>query len=145
MDATGLESEREFSPGPVELNVPATGANAVIARIVAATLAAHLDYGLDRIDDLRVIADEFFSLVIDLVEPGNPVQLHLAITGGGSSPSIHLHSHGTTMRTRPPEPSDLRWTLLTALANDVALQMQDRTFVLDVEVAVHPRIPRPDN
>ena len=145
MDATGLESERGFSPGPVELNLPATGANAVIARIVAATLATHLDYGLDRIDDLRVIADEFFSLVIDLVEPGNPVQLHLAISGGGSSPSIHLHSHGTTTQTQPPEADDLRWTLLTALANDVALQMQERTFILDVEVAAHPRIPRPDN
>jgi hypothetical protein len=132
-------------PGPIELMVPTTGANAAIVRIVAAALAAHLDYGVDRIDDLRLVTGESFSLLMELCQPADSLPLRIAISDGGTAPSIHLHSEGVTRSAEPPSNSDLRWTLITALANDVRLHVHDGRFTFDIHVAAHPPLPRPDD
>lgn len=140
-----MNLDARSAPGPIELVLPANSANAVVLRIVAATLAAHLDYSLDRVDDLRIIADEFFSLVIDHAQPDEPVILQLAIVGSGTTHMVHLHSHGATHQTSTTLDGDLRWTLLTALANDVILRIHDGAFDFDVDVAAVSQIPRPDD
>lgn len=132
-------------PGPITLQVPASGANAGVVRMVAATLATHLDYTVDRLDDLRLITGEFFSLVMELAQPADSVRLHFAILDNGVKQRIHLHSRGTTVRTHSLQDGDLRWTLLTALANDVRLQVENGKYTVDTEVAAETPLPRPDD
>ncbi|MFM7148016.1 MAG: hypothetical protein ACKOW5_17020 [Actinomycetales bacterium] len=132
-------------PGPIELILPTTGANAAIVRIVAATLAAHLDYGVDRIDDLRLVSGEVFSLLIELCQPADSLPLRIGISDSGTAAAIHLHSEGLTHASKPAPDGDLRWTLITALANDVQLQVHDGRFTFDIILAAHPPLPRPDD
>lgn len=52
-------------PGVVVLTVPATPRHAATARVVAASLAADLGFGVDEIDDLRLGLNEAVAVLAD--------------------------------------------------------------------------------
>lgn len=126
--------EDERGAGPIDLVLPATGANAAIVRILAATLATDLDFSIDRIDDLRLITGEFFSLVIELCQPSNSIPLRIEIHMDSAQPAIHLQSAGATLAHAAPPEDDLRWIVLTALASSAQLQIYDGTYAFDIMV-----------
>jgi hypothetical protein len=51
--------------GSVHLSVPASTANLRVVRLVAASLATDLEFGVDEIEDVRVAVDELAALLLE--------------------------------------------------------------------------------
>jgi serine/threonine-protein kinase RsbW len=51
--------------GAVHLSVPASTANLRVVRLVAASLATDLGFGVDEIEDVRVAVDELAALLLE--------------------------------------------------------------------------------
>jgi hypothetical protein len=72
-DATGPPSgdggDGGEDDGVVRLSVPAATANLRVVRLVAASLAADLEFGVDEIEDVRVAVDELAAVLLEPAEP----------------------------------------------------------------------------
>ena len=55
----------------VHLSVPASTANLRVVRLVAASLATDLDFGVDEIEDVRVAVDELAAVLLDVHGAGD--------------------------------------------------------------------------
>jgi len=53
----------------VQLSVPAATASLRVVRLVAASLAADLEFGVEEIEDVRVAVDELAAVLLDSAEP----------------------------------------------------------------------------
>ena len=110
----------------VELRIPADSAYLAVLRTATAGLAARLDFTLDDIEDLRIAVDEACAMVLpqarrrlgpDLHLRPRPDALTVAVTAECESP-------------RPPNRDGFAWTVLAALTNEVAAEVDgDRLTV----------------
>lgn len=102
-DGVGQGSES----GAVHLSVPAATANLRLVRLVAASMATDLDFGVDEIEDVRVAVDELAAVLLE-ADPG--------ATGGVDSPDgrdgrqldVRLVADGATLEVHGscPAPTD---------------------------------------
>lgn len=101
---------------PIVLTLPADPENLVVARQVAAAVAARCGLSVDRVDDARLVVDEVVTLLIE----GGAESIACAFrpTAG------HLHAEAIGRHARWPEDHDLAWAVLTALANDLDLAIE---------------------
>lgn len=67
---------------PVRVSLPADPAFVRLVRLLCSSLAADLDLDVDRIDDVRIAADELMNAVIDLAAPLAVVEVVLLIDDG---------------------------------------------------------------
>jgi serine/threonine-protein kinase RsbW len=110
----------------VELRIPADSAYLSVLRTATAGLAARLDFTLDDIEDLRIAVDEACAMVLPQARENsdltctfdlNPTKLTVAVTAECESP-------------RTPNRDGFAWTVLTALTNEVAAEVDgDRLTV----------------
>ncbi|CAN5481560.1 anti-sigma regulatory factor [soil metagenome] len=100
----------------VELRIPADSAYLAVLRTATAGLAARLDFTLDDIEDLRIAVDEACAMVLPQARPNSDLtctfdlaatRLTVAVTAECDSP-------------RPPNRDGFAWTVLAALTNEVA-------------------------
>ena len=100
----------------VELRIPADSAYLAVLRTATAGLAARLDFTLDDIEDLRIAVDEACAMVLPQARENSDLtctfdhdvsKLTVAVTAECDSP-------------RPPNRDGFAWTVLAALTNEVA-------------------------
>lgn len=59
----------------VKLTIPAEPAYVRLVRLVVASCASDLGYSYERVEDLRIVADEAANLAIGACRPGEPVRI----------------------------------------------------------------------
>ena len=101
----------------IELAVPANPDYVGLIRSAAAHIAAHADFTIDAIDDLRLAVDEAFAVLI----AHQPDAGRVAV-------SFHIHADSLNIEmtgpTGSPEPdrNSFAWTVLSALVHEVKSQ-----------------------
>lgn len=95
----------------------------VIARTVAAAMAARADLTVDQIEDVRLAMDEATAYAIKAALPGSRVVCDLWT----QERTVHAIVECTIDQSPPPDPDPFAWTVLTALVNNAHLDVQDRT------------------
>jgi serine/threonine-protein kinase RsbW len=103
----------------VRVEFPADTINMVIARSVAAAIAARADLTLDQVEDVRLAMDEATSHLIKVARTGSPISCDLWIEGG----TVHAAMTCATATPTPPDPDPFAWTVLTALVNTVDIEV----------------------
>jgi len=103
----------------VELRIPADSAYLAVLRTATAGLAARLDFTLHDIEDLRIAVDEACAMVLPQARENSDLtctfdldasKLTVAVTAECDSP-------------RPPNRDGFAWTVLAALTNEVAAEV----------------------
>ena len=99
-----------------EVRLPADSAYVAVLRMATAGIAARLDFTLDDIEDLRIAVDEACAMVLPQARENSDLtctfdldasKLTVAVTAECDSP-------------RPPNRDGFAWTVLAALTNEVA-------------------------
>ena len=119
----------------VELRIPADSAYLAVLRTATAGLAARLDFTLDDIEDLRIAVDEACAMVLPQARENSDLtctfdldasKLTVAVTAECDSP-------------RPPNRDAFAWTVLAALTNEVAADVDgDKLTVTLARVTSDP-------
>ena len=61
--------------------LPADTRFVALARVMAASLAAELEFTIDDIEELRIAVDEAVTAVVDATEPGAPIEIRFLVEG----------------------------------------------------------------
>ena len=101
---------------PIRLTIPASSAWVVLVRTAATACCARLDFGVDRLEDVRLAVDEVAAMLIADADPGSDITCELTPLDRGRL-DISLHAR-TTAGTLPPTDT-FAWAVLTALVDDV--------------------------
>jgi hypothetical protein len=121
--------------GAVHLSVPASTANLRVVRLVAASLATDLDFGIDEIEDVRVAVDELAALLLE-ADPGD-VHLDGADGSDGRRLEVQLRSVDGVLEVRgscappvtgEPELHSVAAELLSLLTDDYEVGTDDGTW-----------------
>jgi len=95
--------------------------------IVAAGLAARLDFTLDEIEDLRIAVDEACAMLLAQAVPGADLDCTFTLNGD----SIRVGVSVLTLDGQQPSRDTFAWTVLSALAGEV-----DSTAGVDDRVTI---------
>jgi serine/threonine-protein kinase RsbW len=124
-------------PPTLTLSLPADPAFAAVARTAAASVAARTGATVDGVEDLRAVAAELFALTLDASVEGATVELSLTYDG----PEIAVEARARTAADTLPPTDSFAWTILDALATDLAARLEDgpggRTLVLGGRLRLH--------
>lgn len=115
-----------FEDGVVHLSVPAATANLRVLRLVAASVAADLDFGIDEVEDVRVAVDELAALLLE-ADPGTPADGNgdggaAADGSDGRRLDVHLRSDGGVLEVRGSCPAPAEADSIPEL-HDVAAEL----------------------
>ena len=102
----------------VTVRMPADGAYLSVLRTATAGLAARLDFTLDDIEDLRIAVDEACAMLLAQAIPGSSLECSFALGPDNMTISVSVPS----LNPRPPSGDTFAWTVLSALAGNVAAQ-----------------------
>jgi serine/threonine-protein kinase RsbW len=119
----------------VLLRVPANAAYASLVRTAAASLASRLEIGIDRLEDLRLAVDEACALLIQ--HAGQEAHMECLFRLDQSKAlnlEARVRSDGRPLRT-----SGFTWTVLTALVDDVTVDLADGEVVIAMTMAADGR------
>jgi serine/threonine-protein kinase RsbW len=103
----------------VRVSVPADTAYVGLLRTVAAGLAGRLDLDLDHVEDLRLAVSEACSLVLPDATGTGELTIELRVTSDGLVTEVSA----PTRRTSPPSVDSFAWTVISALADDAAVDV----------------------
>lgn len=103
----------------VDIQVPASGAYVATLRLTTTSLAARCDLTVDDIDDLGLAVDEACALLLPHAEPDTPMSVHFALESGCLTVTASVRSPNASSAS--PDRSGFAWSLLSALASDVAV------------------------
>ena len=101
----------------IELAVPADPDYVGLIKSAAAHIAAHADFTLEAIDDLRLAVDEAFAVLI----AHQPETGRVAVTFHVHDDSLIIEMTGPAGSPKPDKNS-FAWTVLTALVHEVTAQ-----------------------
>ena len=133
MEQTGTRSSPSSLSGAgrdvVTLRLPAAGAYLSVLRTATASLASRLDFTIDDIEDLRIAVDEACAMLLVQAVPGADLECTFELTGGAIAVSVTV----PTLDGEEPSPDTFAWTVLTALAGEVASSVDaDRRVTLSL-------------
>ena len=101
---------------PITLRIPASSAWVVLARTTATACCARLDFGVDRLEDVRLAVDEVAALLIADAVPGTEITcVFTPHEGGGLDIALSAQTGTGTL----PRTDTFAWAVLTALVDDV--------------------------
>jgi serine/threonine-protein kinase RsbW len=124
----------------VQLTLPADSAYLTVIRTATASLAARLDFTLDDIEDLRIAVDEACALLLVSAVPGSSLSCEFTLAPDVMRVSVTVHS----LDGEPPSTETFAWTVLTALAGEVASATgPDGKVTLDLAKRRAPRTAGP--
>ena len=101
----------------IELAVPADPDYVRLIKSAAAHIAAHADFTLEAIDDLRLAVDEAFAVLI----AHQPETGRVAVTFHIHDDSLQIEMTGPA-GSPEPDRNSFAWTVLTALVHEVKAQ-----------------------
>jgi serine/threonine-protein kinase RsbW len=101
---------------PITLRIPASSAWVVLARTTATACCARLDFGVDRLEDVRLAVDEVAAMLIADAVPGSEVVcVFTPYEDGGLDIALTAATAAGTL----PRTDTFAWAVLTALVDDV--------------------------
>ena len=112
---------------PIRLRIPASPAWIVLARTTATACCARLDFGVDRLEDVRLAVDEVVGMLVAQATPDSEIACEFTPYDDGRLDIAITAS--TTARTLPPTDS-LGWVILTSLVNDVTASVDASTTTI---------------
>jgi serine/threonine-protein kinase RsbW len=122
------------------IEVPARPQYVKVLRSLIASVAAGLDFSLERIDDLKMAVGEASSQLLDSAPEGNMLRLESDPVPEGLR--VHLAVDATGFLWPPDDvDSTLTWRVLSTLATDIDFgRSEGSTFVrLLVTTSADPR------
>ena len=102
---------------PIRLTIPATAAWVVLVRTATTAVCARMDFGIDRLEDVRLAVDEVASMLIKDAEPDTDLECTLI---PGENGRLDLILSAQTKNGTLPATNSFSWTILTALVDDVS-------------------------
>jgi serine/threonine-protein kinase RsbW len=115
-------------PGSADVlvSVPARAEFMQLLRAVVGSIAAHLDFTYETIDDLRIAVDEACARILSV--PGEPTSLALRITRADDRIEVLVYTDGGGDEW-PPEhfEESLTAKILGALVDEVAFERVGRS------------------
>jgi len=105
----------------VEVRIPADVVYVSTLRLTAASLAARCDLTIDDIEDLRLAVDEACALLLPHASPDADLDARFVLAAG----RLGVETSVATADAAEPDRSGFAWTVLGALANDVAVNSTD--------------------
>jgi serine/threonine-protein kinase RsbW len=119
----------------VLLRVPASPAFVSLVRTASAALASRLEIGLDRLEDLRLAVDEACALLIQHAARDAHLECLFRLDQAKAlNLEARVRSDGRPLRT-----SGFTWTVLTALVDDVTVDMVEGEVVIAMTMAADGR------
>ena len=110
------------------IEIPATADHVSLLRALVGIYAARQDFTLDEVDDLRMAVEEAAIQLLRRLT-GDRLELTVSTVAGGVVAAL-------SGAVAPDEPvvdrSSFSWTILNALADDVAVDTRDRTAVVSL-------------
>lgn len=103
----------------VDIAVPASGAYVATLRLTASSLAARCDLTVDDIDDLSLAVDEACALLLPHAVPGSVLSAQFTLESGCISVATSVHAPHASEAS--PDRNGFAWSLLSALASEVAV------------------------
>src|SRR6202012_450546 len=100
----------------VSITLPGQSAYLSVLRTATAGLAARLDFTIDEIEDLRIAVDEACAMLLIQAVAGADLTAEFTIHPAMMSASVSV----LTSDGREPSRDTFAWTVLTALAGEVA-------------------------
>ena len=101
---------------PITLRIPASSAWVVLARTTATACCARLDFGVDRLDDVRLAVDEVAAMLIAEATPGSDI---VCVFTPGEAGALDIALSARTTSGTLPRTDTFAWAVLTALVDDV--------------------------
>lgn len=96
--------------------MPASSAWVVLARTTATACCARLDFGVDRLEDVRLAVDEVAAMLIGEAVPGSEITcVFTPYEGGGLDIALSAQTGTGAL----PRTDTFAWAVLTALVDDV--------------------------
>ena len=105
----------------VQLRFPADGAYVSVLRTVTAGVAARSQLTVDEIEDLRIAVDEACALLLPHARPGASLTATFTLEIG----RVAFVASVAAEPGADPDRSGFAWTVLRALADDVAVSTQE--------------------
>jgi serine/threonine-protein kinase RsbW len=102
----------------VMIKVPARPQYVKVLRSIVASVAASLDFSLERIDDLKMAVGEASSQLLDVSPPGGTLLVEADPVNGGLRVDVAIDAGDFLW---PPEEieSTLTWRVLSTVATDI--------------------------
>lgn len=121
----------------VELRLPADNAYVSVLRTTSAGLAARLDFTLDDIEDLRMAVGEASALVLPSAEEGTDLTCRFYMRPGRLTVVVGVETSTATA----PDADNFAWQVLTTLADDAAVSVDDGRF--EIALTMHSELQDP--
>lgn len=115
----------------IRLSIPASAPHVALARSAAASLAAHANFTIDRIDDVRLAVDEAVGLALSFAIADGAIAIELE----PADSMLDLRIVTVTEKLTPPKTSTFAWTVLTALVDDVHADVADGNLFITLRVS----------
>lgn len=121
---------------PIRLTVPLDEAYARMVRLLAASLAQLCGFDIDRVDDVKLAAEEAFLLAIAMARPSEPVEITIEQTNRG----LRLVLVGLDLASDDQAVEDERYWryglfVLEAVADEVGFVANGDTTDLEIVIA----------
>lgn len=113
--------------GPVVLRIAPAGENIVLARTVAASICAQLDFPIDQLDDLRLAVDEACTLLVKASD-GTEIQVSFRHDQG----TLSISASTGTATGQPPSPTSFSWLVITELCDQARCRREDDRLIIEL-------------
>lgn len=119
----------------VEVRTPADVVYVSTLRLTAASLASRCDLTIDDIEDLRLAVDEACALLLPHATAAATLDARFEVGNG----ELRVHTSVATSDTAEPDRDGFAWTVLGALATEIAVEPGPQRLTISV---VKKRAPR---
>ena len=119
--------------GTVGLTVPAEPAFAVVVRTMVMTTAAECGLDGDRVQDARLLSDEFFNCLQALADPTATLTCQVQAADG----SLNLRAWVDASHGELPSPQSMQWRVFNALGQAVSGHRDGAILHLEATVGSH--------
>lgn len=127
---------------PVTVEIPASSAYLVLARVATTSVCARLDYPVDRLEDVALAVSEAVALLLSDARPGGRIRITLTPWHGPGEMGLDVEVSTRTMSGRAPRPTSLTWTVLGSLVHRVSAEVVDDGYVtLHLQSRETPVVP----
>lgn len=114
----------------VELRLPADNAFVSVLRTTAAGLAARLDFTLDEIEDLKMAVGEASAIVLAGASDGSDLTTGFHLGDGELVVVVGVDAASAAA----PDADSFAWQVLTTLADDASVEVDDSRFEITLAV-----------
>jgi len=115
------------SSGPVVLRIAPAGENIVLARTVAASMCAQLNFPIDQLDDLRLAVDEACALLVKASD-GTEIEVSFQNDSG----ALSIRASAGTATGQPPSPTSFSWLVITELCDQAVCRRVDDQLIIEL-------------